>query len=148
MFSESRRSSVWGCYSVASVGWLCRRVRCGTRNDARKQKCVNCGAPRPKKRVPEHRKALRDENYPAYLDLNELIHGVDEVCAVCGRGRGEMRLDRDHDHTTGYPWSGQPRGLTCRGCNLLMPRHLTPPKARQIAAYLTRVENYYAGEAA
>ena len=127
---------------MAKAGWLCRRVACGRRNDPRAQKC-ECGARRPKKRVPAHRLALRDLSYEDYLDVNERIHGVDEVCAVCGRERGETKLDRDHDHTTGHLFSGQARGLTCRGCNLLMPRLLTPERARQIAGYLTRVEEYY-----
>ena len=122
--------------------WLCRRVACGRRNPATSQKC-ECGARRPKKRVAPHAKALRDVSYDAYLDVNERIHGVDEVCAVCGKEREGRRFDRDHDHTSGAPWSGKPRGLVCVRCNLLMPPKLTPEISRLIAAYLTRVEDYY-----
>ena len=128
---------------MASQGWLCRRVACGTRNDPKTQKCV-CGARRPKKRVPAHRKALRDVTYEDYIALNEAIHGVGEVCAVCGKGRSEeRRLDRDHSHST-----GQPRGLTCVNDNILMPPKLTAAKAREIADYLERVEIFYERQAA
>ena len=123
--------------------WLCRRVACGRRNPATSQKC-ECGDRRPKKRVPAHAKALRDVSYEAYLDVNERIHGVDEVCAVCGKERDQdRRLDRDHEHSRKVPWHGKPRGLCCVECNILMPPKLLPERARQIAAYLTRVENYY-----
>lgn len=128
---------------MASQGWLCRRVACGNRNPATKQKCV-CGAKRPKKRVPAHRQALRDVTYEQYLELNKTIHGVGEVCAVCGRERSEdRRLDRDHSHST-----GQPRGLTCVGDNILMPPKMTAHKARQIADYLERVDDFYSRTAA
>lgn len=127
---------------MASQGWLCRRVACGNRNDPKTQKCV-CGARRPKKRVPAHRKALRDVTYEQYLHLNSLIHHVGEECAICGRGRSEeRRLDRDHSHTT-----GEARGLVCVGCNILMPPKMTARKAEWIAAYLRRVEDFYAREA-
>jgi hypothetical protein len=97
--------------------------------------------------VVAHKKALRDFTYEDYLKLNEEIHGVGENCGVCGRGRGsERRLDRDHDHTSGACHSAKPRGLVCVGCNILMPRGLTPEKAREISAYLTRVETFYSDE--
>jgi ribosomal protein L37E len=133
---------------MSSQGWLCRRVRCGYRNEPAKKKCANCGGPKPKKRVREHQKALRDVTYHDYLALTQEIHGVYEECAVCGRPRDfdGRRLDRDHDHTTGHPWSGKPRGLVCVTCNILMPRGMTPEKAREIAAYLTRVEDFYSDE--
>lgn len=130
---------------VSNRGWTCRKVGCATINDPRRQKCVTCGCKKPKKRVPEHRKALRDVTYEDYLVLTQEMHGVYEECAVCGRPRDfdGRRLDRDHDHTAGAPHSGKPRGLVCVSCNILMPPKLTPEKARQIAAYLTRVEEYY-----
>ena len=137
---------------MASRGWTCRRIHCGRLNPPHSKKCPGCGARRPKKRVPEHAKALRDVSYEAYVDVNERIHGVDEVCAVCGASvsssNPDRRFDRDHDHTTGFPWSGKPRGLVCVSDNILMPPKLTPAKAREIAAYLTRVEEYYAGDEA
>ena len=134
---------------MASQGWLCRRVRCGTRNEPAKKKCVGCGGARPKKRVPAHKQALRDVTYLDYITVSEEIHGVvGEYCCVCEKGRDGRRLDRDHDHTTGASWSGKPRGLVCVRCNLLMPPKLTPEIARLIAAYLTRVEAHYEQEAA
>ncbi len=133
---------------MASQGWLCRRAACGTRNAPKTQKCV-CGARRPKKRVPAHKKALHDFTYFDYLALNGKVHHVYEECAVCGRPRQEeRRLDRDHDHTSGQPWSGQPRGLVCVACNILMPPKMTAGKAREIADYLQRVEDHYGREAA
>jgi hypothetical protein len=94
--------------------------------------------------VPAHRQALRDFTYADYLVLNEEIHGVGEECAICGRGlSGNRRFDRDHDHTTGYVWSGKPRGLACVSCNILMPPKMTAHTARLIANYLERVESYY-----
>jgi hypothetical protein len=129
---------------MASQGWLCRRVRCGMRNDPKAKKCFACGGLRPKKRVVAHKKASRDVTYEQYLKLNEEIHGVGEVCAVCGRERSQHRkLDRDHDHTT-----GEPRGLTCVGDNILMPPKMTAAKAQQIADYLQRVEDHYGHEQA
>jgi ribosomal protein L37E len=132
---------------MASAGWLCRRVGCGMRNEPRKKKCFSCGSPRLKKRVPPHKKALRDVPYETYIILNRDVHHLGEVCAVCGKERSQdRRLDRDHDHTTGQPWSGKPRGLVCVGCNILMPPKMTAGKAREIASYLTRVEDFYSDE--
>lgn len=37
------------------------------------------------------------------------------VCAICGRAVSGRRKVLDHDHTT-----GQPRGILCRKCNLVM----------------------------
>ena len=98
-------------------GWTCRRVRCGTLNEPLKRKCQGCGAPKPKKRVPAHKKALRDYTYEYYIALNELIHGKGEECAICGRPPKTRRLDRDHDHETGWP-----RGLLCSRCNQRLER--------------------------
>jgi ribosomal protein L40E len=129
------------------AGWLCRRVRCGYRNEPQAKKCQGCGGLRPKKRVVAHKKALRDLHYDSYLIVNQVVHGVGEVCAVCGKERDQDRkFDRDHDHTTGFPWSGKPRGAVCVRCNLLMPPKLTPEISRLIAAYLTRVEDFYSDE--
>src|SRR6266498_4014041 len=89
--------------AVSSRGWTCRRVRCGHLNTPAKRKCEACGGPRPKKRVPAHRQALRDVSYEEYLELNQEIHGVGEECALCGRPPRTRRLDRDHDHVHGRP---------------------------------------------
>jgi hypothetical protein len=135
---------------MASAGWLCRKVACGRRNPATTQKC-ECGSRRPKKRVPAHRKALRDFSYEQYVEVNREIHGVDEECAVCGRERDpDRRLDRDHDHRAANvsPAAGRPRGLVCVTDNILMPPKLTADKAEEIAAYLRRVEDFYAAEEA
>jgi len=143
---------------------LCRQ--CGTRNDRAggRRKC-SCGAALPKRRVPKHAETLRDDSYAVYCKANEDIHGVaDESCGVCGKPRSqERRHDRDHDHKT-----GKPRGLACggnQGCNVLMLPWITAATARGIwdakqfhsepdaerwaliAAYLVRVEIFYAREA-
>jgi hypothetical protein len=116
--------------------WLCP---CGTRNQRVKQKCTNptCQKRRPKRRVPNHAKTLRDDSYAVYVQVANDVHGVtDESCCVCGRPRHEsMRHHRDHDHVT-----GKPRGIVCFQCNQLMPRLLTVERARLILAYLERVE--------
>lgn len=142
--------------------WTC--PACGTRNERVKQKCSGegCKRSRPKRRVPKHAETLRDDSYAVYVEAASLIHGVtDESCCVCGKPRSQRRRhDRDHDHVT-----GRPRGLACpgnRGCNILMLPWITAPVARAIAeakvvrgeldavrwvliaAYLERVEAYYA----
>lgn len=124
--------------------WTCR---CGYRNvRTASRTCAGCGkASKPKRRVPAHARALRDVPYERYVELAGEIHGVtDESCCVCGKPRSQERHhDRDHDHVTGLP-----RGLACagnQGCNALMPRWLTLPRARAIVAYLERVEAYYGG---
>ena len=132
--------------------WLCQG--CGTRNERRKIKCANpdCNRRRPKRRVPAHARTLRDDPYPTYARINSEIHGAAhdgewtaECCGVCGKTpSGSRHMDRDHDHGTGLP-----RGLACpgnQGCNALMPRQMTLERARQVVAYLERVEAYRANE--
>lgn len=97
-------------------GWVCRKVGCGVVNEPAAKKCV-CGRLRPKKRVPEHKKALRDFDYAYYLQLNEDLHNRGENCAICSRPPKTRRLDRDHCHTT-----GKPRGLLCARCNQRLER--------------------------
>lgn len=79
------------------------------------------------------------------------IHGRDRECGVCGREPHDLRnMDRDHGHDRTESSYGKPRGLACPGdwgCNKLMSR-LTLAKARQIVAYLERVEAFYAQEPA
>lgn len=115
-----------------SRGWTCQRVakgvRCATKNDGRKRKCVKCGKHRPKKRIPEHRLALKNYTYEDYIALNGGEH-----CAICGRGPTNRRLDRDHDHHT-----CKPRGLLCARCNRALPNWITPLWLHAAAAYLTR----------
>ena len=121
--------------------WTCP---CGTRNERVKQLCANpeCRKRRPKRRVPKHARTLRDQSYPQYARVAQLIHGVsDDSCCVCGRERHEdMRHHRDHDHVTGLP-----RGVVCFQCNALMPRLLTLDRARLVVAYLERADAFYAG---
>lgn len=142
--------------------WTC--PACKWRNEPGKSRtCVGCGqVTRPKRRVRKTDATLRDDSYERYREISEAIHGnADESCDVCGKPRPETRRhDRDHDHTTGLP-----RGLACggnQGCNVLMPRWMTPAAARaiydvkrrdgdkdaerwrMIACYLDRVEDYYA----
>ncbi len=124
--------------------WTCP---CGQRWPRTKQLCT-CGKRRPKRRVPVHARTLRDDSYTVYEQIARDVHGVtDESCCVCGKPRSqERRHDRDHDHVTGLP-----RGLACAGnsgCNALMPRQLTLPRARLIVAYLERVEAHYASREA
>lgn len=131
--------------------WLCP---CGTRNPRTKQKCAGegCNRRRPKRRVPKHARTLRDDPYTVYREVNERLHGSafgpewdGDCCGVCGKPPSTSRhMDRDHDHTTGLP-----RGLACpgnQGCNALMPRQMTLQRARQVVAYLERVEAYRANE--
>lgn len=142
--------------------------KCGTRNDriGGRTKCVNPDCGKPLRKLPQarHKLILRD-GYAPFVRAAVEIHGVsDESCCVCGKPRPqEGHWDRDHDHTT-----GQARGLACsgnRGCNVLMAKWVTAATARgiadaklqagepdaarwsMIAAYLERVEAFYAREA-
>src|SRR6266511_1406504 len=101
---------------MSSRGWTCRRVTCGTLNPPTKKKC-ECGAKKPKKRVPAHKKALRDFTYEDYLGWTQEIHEAGEVCGLCGKPPKTRRLDRDHDHAT-----GNPRGLLDARCNQRLER--------------------------
>jgi hypothetical protein len=124
----------------------------------------------PKRHVPKHAQTLRDDSYAVYLQVARDIHGVsDESCNVCGKPRSqERRCDRDHEHNRRSPFFGKPRGLVCggnQGCNVLMVPWVTAATARGIAdakdiayepdaprwhliaAYLERVEAFYAREA-
>lgn len=125
--------------------WTCRK--CGTRHERTTQVCraaiadgEECSGRRPKPRVPKHARTLQDDSYQSYLQVASDIHGVtDESCCVCGKPRHElMHHHRDHDHV-----SGQPRGVVCFQCNQLMPRLLTPERARLILSYLERCEAFY-----
>lgn len=124
--------------------WLCR---CGHRNDRRVQKCRGdgCNRSKPKRRVPDHEKTLRDDDYQAYVEAARRIHMVaDESCCVCGKPRSqERRHDRDHGHLKGDLSYGKPRGLACVSCNRLMPRELDEDRAHLIFLYLRRVRKFY-----
>lgn len=149
--SEPTRSPDAATTSRAKRYWLCG---CGWRNERIKQKCTNpdCNRRRPKKRVPPHARTLRDDPYTTYELLNGEIHATafggewsPDHCGVCGKAPSTSRhMDRDHDHVT-----GKPRGLACpgnQGCNALMPRQMTLERARQVVAYLERVEAYRAAQ--
>jgi hypothetical protein len=124
------------------AGWLCRRVRCGYRNEPAKKKCANCGGPKPKKRVPKHRETLRDHDYEAYLGWNWEMHAAREWCAICGRPPKSRRLDRDHDHAT-----GNPRGLLCSRCNQRLERGGdTVEWLRAALTYVTEAHDYWDDE--
>lgn len=129
--------------------WLC----CGTRWPRTKRLCPSCGRSRPKARVPAHAKTLQNDDYNVYRDLNAEIHGLafgpewdPEDCGCCGRSpKGTRHMDRDHGHDRTELSYGRPRGLACPGdwgCNKLMSR-LTLERARQIVAYLERVDGFY-----
>lgn len=127
--------------------------KCGMRNDREggRRKCANlaCRAVLPKRRVPQHATTLRDHDFDHYRQINMEIHGRDRECGVCGREPHDLRnMDRDHGHDRTESSYGKPRGLACPGdwgCNKLMSR-LTLARARQIVAYLERVEAFYAQE--
>jgi hypothetical protein len=114
---------------VRARGWTCRRQSagavCGTHNLPRTRKCSGCGKPRPPKRRAGHYAAL-ELTYEQYAELNGGEH-----CAICKRGPGSRRLDRDHDHR-----SGKPRGLLCARCNRALPAWMTPDWLLAAAAYL------------
>jgi hypothetical protein len=111
--------------------WTCQRrsagAKCGKVNPSRLRKCSSCGKLRPKRKRPEHMKAL-DESYEVYMALN----GGD-FCAICFRKPTTRKLDRDHDHHTGLP-----RGLLCHRCNRMLPAWITPEWLDNAAGYLRR----------
>jgi len=129
--------------------WLCR---CGHRNDRRVQKCrgEGCNRSKPKRRVPEHEKTLRDDTYTnVYLPFAATVHGVtDESCNICGRPRGVGRHHRDHGHNRDELSFGKPRGILCFKCNSLLPREATEEWLHQAYLYLRRVRKFYELEAA
>ena len=129
--------------------WLCR---CGHRNDRRVQKCrgEGCNRSKPKRRVPEHEKTLRDDTYTnVYLPFAATVHGVtDESCNICGRPRGVGRHHRDHGHNRDELSFGKPRGILCFKCNSLLPRGATEEWLHQAYLYLRRVRKFYELEAA
>ena len=113
-------------------GWTCRRQTagkvCGTHNQPRTRKCSACEKPRPARRRASHLEVLERTTYEDFIELNG-----GEFCAVCERGRGSRRLDRDHDHHT-----GKARGLLCARCNRALPSWITADWLRAAAAYLER----------
>lgn len=135
--------------------WTC--PSCATRHPRTKQKC-SCGRSRPKRRVPVHARTLRDDDYPTFRAFNAEVHAAafdgdwtPDNCGCCGVApKGTRHMDREHGHDRSELSYGRPRGLACPGdwgCNRLMSR-LTLAKARQIVAYLERVEAHYAEAAA
>lgn len=104
--------------------WKCRF--CLTPGIPRiKQRCPECGGPRPAKRVPKHQMIL-ETPYELW------VKWFGERCGICGRPPGpNRRLDRDHDHRT-----GQPRGLLCHRCNRALPDWVTVRWLRLAIVYL------------
>lgn len=91
--------------------WRCQRVKagvkCATLNLRTKQKCTECGGPRPKARPPAHR-AILDQPYEWW------VARFGERCGICGVEPADgKRLHRDHEHTG----DGVARGLLCFQCN-------------------------------
>jgi hypothetical protein len=115
--------------------WTCRRVKlgivCGTRNARVKQRCTACGAPRPKRRQPAHRAVL------ATMTYEQCVAVFGERCGICGRGPGERRLHRDHEHKG----NGHLRGLLCFRCNSALRGYMTAEWLRAAAAYLDAAED-------
>lgn len=132
--------------------WTCRKCKWKQPRTASRT-CVMCGEQtKPKARVPEHARTLRDETYATFEALNREIHGAEpDACGVCGKPPKEgRRHDRDHGHNRGEASYGKPRGLACggnQGCNALMPSWLTAERARLVADYLARVEAHYSRDA-
>lgn len=96
--------------------WTCRK--CAHRNQrTASRRCEGCGEQtKPKPRRPAHAVAL-EMTYQQYLELQQDVHGLGEVCGICERPPATRRLDRDHSHTT-----GKPRGLLCARCNQRLER--------------------------
>lgn len=119
-----------------SKTWLCR---CGHRNDALWRKCRgdSCNRSKPRKRRPAHMLALALP-YDGYIELNGRIHQAGEECALCGRERRDVRLDRDHDHRT-----GKPRGLLCAPCNMRLRNVDDLEWLAGAMRYLARAETYW-----
>lgn len=111
--------------------WTCRRQfagrKCLATNPARKRNCVVCGKPRPKKRVPAHRRIL------ASMPYEQWVEKYGEACNLCGAVRRTRRLQRDHDHAT-----GRDRGILCVRCNRALPAWMDPAWLRRAADYLER----------
>ena len=130
--------------------WVC--VKCGFRNERRgnSRKCQNpeCLSPtgRRKKRVPPHARTLRDDDYAAYEAFSVEVHGGEPgACALCGKPQPETyNHERDHGHKRDELSYGKPRGLLCTYCNKERVGHLSLMEARQVVAYLERVEGHYA----
>jgi hypothetical protein len=124
--------------SVAKRYWLC--PSCKTRNERTKRKCVGegCKRSRPAPRKPKHAVAL-DRSYEHYIEVAELLHGIDdESCCVCRTPRSQHRRhDRDHDHKTGLP-----RGLLCVRHNQMLDSRTSPAELRALAEYLERAAAY------
>lgn len=110
--------------------WTCHRkikgITCKTKNPNRNQKCSVCYGKKPRRKKPEHMKAL-ELPYESYVILNG-----GEFCAICGKKPSEKRrLDRDHCHKT-----GKPRGLLCHRCNRTLVGWMTPAWLIAAAKYL------------
>jgi hypothetical protein len=113
--------------------------KCSHRNEraGNRRKCAECRETLPKRRIPEHKKQLRDVLYQEWEQRSWDIHGTVwefGACGVCGRMPIGNRHDRDHDHDTGVI-----RGLACTGtfgCNRMMPRKLTLERARELSYFL------------
>lgn len=145
MSATASKVRYWTCPTCKTRNTRTTQICRGTVYNENGRNAKPCTRRRPKKRVPAHRRTLRDDLYPAYEALNREIHGAEpDACGVCGRPpKHERKHDRDHDHTTGLP-----RGLACpgnQGCNVLMPPWLTAQRAQAIADYLQRAEAHYGG---
>lgn len=113
--------------------WRCRRVRAGVRcpavNPRVKQRCMLCGAPRPKRPAPAHHAAL-------VAPYEWWVAQFGEQCGICGAPRGSRRLHRDHEHRG----AGRARGLLCFRCNAALRSYMTLEWLRAAVAYLERFE--------
>lgn len=81
-----------------------------------------------RRRRPRHADALKLP-YEVYVDVN----GGSELCGICGRPGKTRRLHRDHDHQT-----GEPRGLLCYRCNLVLRAYVTLEWLLAAVAYVER----------
>lgn len=134
--------------AVARNYVLCR---CGYRYEKIKRKCPSCAKAKPKRRRPEHEKAL-DNDYGFFREFNERVHGPafgpewsPDDCGCCGKKPTDITVrkhDRDHGHRKEEHSYAKARGLACpgnSGCNMKM-KGFTAKELRQMADYMERAE--------
>jgi hypothetical protein len=121
--------------------WTCRKCKNVNRRTS-SRRCEKCGENTKRaRRPPAHKAALDATSYADAAVLSVLIHGGEpHACGVCGALKPEGRKNhREHDHET-----GRLRGLACFQCNATVLGDRTAAEIRSAAAYLDRVDAFYA----